>query len=493
MKANFKPLAIAAAVTAASAGYSGAANAAVASNGLGDLAIVPYYTVQADWVTGIHITNTSDLTQVVKFRMRRAEDSLDVLDFNIVLSPRDMWTATIKGDESAMSVESNDNSCVVPFKFLAAGGVAPVQVIEGSQEGYLEIIGMGSTTVSEPVGLASKHVAGTPLSCITVETNFFPETVLGNGTTVGFDPTDKDNDKNPLNGVTSYEDTGNVLKVSYFMRDNASGIEFGSDALHIQDFSDIPMMTHQQFGLERLGSAPEEQVLNGWNFPDLDGSGINGGLRGQYDGLIRPDIGADSVLNDWSYNATTGAATDWVITFPGQYLMFDIFNEDPTVASDYRDIPVIATFRLRDREETAGIPGGLDFSPAPAPDSTLLPNEVNVVTWGPDSTPPVLDSVNSTRVNPAQAGISAATGWAWLEVAATTKRAPAVGGVPGAIVDQSVVNRHTGEIDEVTSVPVPMIGFTAWQRTFTDASKNYGRIIDHSFIVSDGGPVVPST
>jgi hypothetical protein len=486
MKANFKPLAIAAAVTAASAGYTGAANATVADNGLGDLAIIPYYTVQEDWVTGFHITNTSADTVVVKFRLRRAADSADILDFNIVLSPYDMWTATVKGDESAMTIESADKSCVVPVKFNLAGGVAPVTILEGAQEGYIEIFGMGAAPVTSAVGVASKHAAGTPLNCNVVEANFFPETVTSNSTTVGPNPVKLDEIVQ-----TTYADVGNVLKVSYFIRDAGSGIEFGSDAVHIQDFSDIPMMTHQKFGLEQIAQFPVD-ALNGWNFPDLDGSGLNGGLRGQYDGVIRPDLGADFVLNDWSYNATTGAATDWVVTFPGQYLMFDIFNVNPTIPNDYRDIPVIATFNLRDREETAGIPGGLDFSPAPAPDSTLLPNEVNVVSWGPDTIPPVLDSVNSIRVNPAQAGITAATGWAWLRVLATPKFAPTVGGVPGAQVPQSVVNRHTTEVDEVTSIPVPMVGFTAWQRTFADASKNYGRIIEHSFIISDdGGAVTP--
>jgi hypothetical protein len=80
MKQAFKPLGIAAAVAAASAGYVGVANAqdpAVANNALGDLALVPYYTVNGEWITGIHIVNTSASTQVVKFRFRRAADSLD--------------------------------------------------------------------------------------------------------------------------------------------------------------------------------------------------------------------------------------------------------------------------------------------------------------------------------------------------------------------------------------------------------------------------------
>ena len=44
----------------------------LAPNERGDLAPVPYYTVLDEWVTGLHIVNTSARTQVVKLRFRRA-------------------------------------------------------------------------------------------------------------------------------------------------------------------------------------------------------------------------------------------------------------------------------------------------------------------------------------------------------------------------------------------------------------------------------------
>ena len=63
MNATFKPLALATAVAAVSAGYAGVTQAATyGGNNLGDAAIVPYYTVQTGFVSGIHIINTS-LTQ----------------------------------------------------------------------------------------------------------------------------------------------------------------------------------------------------------------------------------------------------------------------------------------------------------------------------------------------------------------------------------------------------------------------------------------------
>ena len=69
---KLRPLALAAALAASCMGLSAVAvvqpTAAPAERG--DLALVPYYTVRGQWVTGIHIVNTSDSTQVVKVRFR---------------------------------------------------------------------------------------------------------------------------------------------------------------------------------------------------------------------------------------------------------------------------------------------------------------------------------------------------------------------------------------------------------------------------------------
>ena len=61
MKTIFKPMALAAAVAAVAAGYTGVTQAQIANNGLGDAAVIPYFTVAEDFVTGVHIINTSDL------------------------------------------------------------------------------------------------------------------------------------------------------------------------------------------------------------------------------------------------------------------------------------------------------------------------------------------------------------------------------------------------------------------------------------------------
>ena len=73
--------------------------------------------------TGMHIINTTDSTQVVKVRLRRGADSKDALDFNLVMSPRDEWTANIGAnpDGDGVIVTTNDNTCTVPA--FPEGGV----------------------------------------------------------------------------------------------------------------------------------------------------------------------------------------------------------------------------------------------------------------------------------------------------------------------------------------------------------------------------------
>ncbi len=146
MKAMFKPLGLAAAVAAVTAGYAGVASAqstARSIGNLGDLAIIPYYSVQGDWVTGVHITNTSDATQVVKLRLRRASDSADSMDFNLILSPKDVWTGSLSDASGNIVMSTDDNSCTAPLREDGRFEM-PFIFRAGAEEGYIEVISMGA-------------------------------------------------------------------------------------------------------------------------------------------------------------------------------------------------------------------------------------------------------------------------------------------------------------------------------------------------------------
>ena len=378
MKVSFKPLSLAVAVSAAAAGYAGSINASshgtVAGNtGLGDAAIVPYYTVRGDWTTGVSIINTSASTQVVKVRLRRATDSMDVLDFNLVLSPEDVWTGylennTAPGVEDQMRFYSDDKSCTVPVMTANADGVpyfaVPAVFSDFAEEGYIEIIGMGAPYVEAyPLAVTALHnkTTGIPASCALLQNNFqryaglnvytpsiaavndatfcpvtVPVSVPSNACSTGT-ATDQgvvNSQQTLMNGlITNYKKPGNFMKVSWFIKDTTTGIEMGDNAVMLADFMDGPSMTNQ------LAQGLVED-LQGYDYPDLNGGAplsaafgpqatmgfpIASASDGQYN-TVRAILGAGSAINDWSKNvqADLSVDTDWVITVPGQYTMLNL-------------------------------------------------------------------------------------------------------------------------------------------------------------------------
>ncbi|MFT6288963.1 MAG: hypothetical protein ACJA09_003729, partial [Alcanivorax sp.] len=344
MNTNFKPLGLVAAVAAATAGYTGVTQAQTfAGTGLGDAAIVPYYTVQGDFVTGVHITNTSDLTQVVKLRLRRASDSMDALDFNIIMSPYDMWTGNVRDVDGEIRIGTSDTSCTAPASVVNDGiAVMPPIFREGAEEGYIEIIGMGSANPLTSVEMytGSLHIPGLgiPVDCAAVESNFFrlattaPRTT--DKSTASFSGVLDDDlthqscsaivtaaiqTANPGYTCTdpvrpqSYGDTGNVLNVTYFVRSAETGTEFGSRAVHLADFADGAMMSNQEILVD--GDVDFFSFL----YPNLDGGSpapFAATGTGRFD-AVRLALGAQTVINEWSTNASNGVSTDWVVTLPG--------------------------------------------------------------------------------------------------------------------------------------------------------------------------------
>ena len=517
MNTNFKPLGLAAAVAAASVGYSGAASSAAsgAINSLGDLVIVPYYTVREGFGTGIHLTNTSDRTQVVKVRLRRGADSMDALDFNIIMSPKDVWTGFLSQEGSDIVLTSQDTSCTAPA-MTNGRFVMPFIYRDNAEEGYIEMIGMGSPVDElQAVAVGAEHTTeGVPFDCAAVRSNFFSQTaglatnptgVIDSVTTTGYTP-NAANDNTGAIVTSMYEDSGDVLKISYFIRDADRGLEFGNDGVHVAGFLDDASITNQQFGIA-------SDDAQGFDYPDLDGGSPTvamtglGALRGKYDDL-RAVLGGVSVINDWSANGDLNVGTDWVITVPGQYTMLDIqayfaaliamaadgnaftyANTDaapdsgadnditdyclPSTVCDNRDIPLTATFDVYDREEQTLIQPGGDLVVSPQLPGevirTLLPAEVNVVSWGVE---PVLDSADAITVTTPDSPY----GWAELSVIGDPTKGAKL------VCDPITPGSCTPVADETL---IPMVGFVAWERSFpANPDANYGRIVEHSYGVS---------
>jgi len=174
-------------------GATGAqAQISVSSNAIGDMLLVPYYTAQAENATLLSITNTDTTNgKAVKVRFRGAANSDDVLDFQVFLSPADVWTANIsKGADGRAVLTTSDKSCTKP-NVLSGTSFLTVRLdpsltgdalANGTREGYVEIITMAnipksatytvttaddtyvgkptSPSTTNPLFTAVKHVSG---------------------------------------------------------------------------------------------------------------------------------------------------------------------------------------------------------------------------------------------------------------------------------------------------------------------------------------------
>jgi len=357
---QFQKLGVAAAVATVAAG---AVAQNVSRSETGDLAIVPYYTVMDGTNTGMHIINTTSSTQVVKVRLRRGTDSKDALDFNLVMSPRDEWTANIgAGGANGVLVTTNDTTCTVP-EFPAGGAPMPATFSEGATEGYVEIIAMAQTaTELEPIAVAAKHAAGTPADCASVRQNFYrvAGTSVGTASVRGTHTSNLTSNAacasagastacgaTGATNLSNYVDSDdNALKVSFMLTDPAGGLEAGDNAVMIEGFADAAMMTNQQplsFGTDGLLNY---DPLN-FELPNLaygayastvtaraaaiDASMTDGSM---WTGVSNA-IDSDAIANDWAAFSTADGTVhaDWVVTLPGQYVMTnpicDIYSSYP--------------------------------------------------------------------------------------------------------------------------------------------------------------------
>ncbi|GHU24458.1 hypothetical protein FACS189488_09150 [Betaproteobacteria bacterium] len=174
-------------------------NVVVSQDHIGLINVVPYYSVQEGNTVALSITNNDRLNgKAVKVRFRGAQWSDDVLDFQVFLSPGDIWTAALtkQGDVAVLNY-AGDTTCTRPQ--LNPGDAVPFHAdtrVAGSAgntlEGYVEIItladippvlhggaapvggeflppgadfGVAGVTHTNPLYTVTKHVGGAQPPC----------------------------------------------------------------------------------------------------------------------------------------------------------------------------------------------------------------------------------------------------------------------------------------------------------------------------------------
>ncbi|MEW8682599.1 MAG: hypothetical protein AB2536_11865 [Candidatus Thiodiazotropha endolucinida] len=119
-------------------------------DGAGQIALLPYYTVNNGFITNLTVTNTTELNKAVKVRFHESRIGADVFDFNVYLAPYDVWNATLRLNTATdlPNLITEDETCTYPDKAILQAGIDfsnsyTATTDEDVTEGYVEIIEMG--------------------------------------------------------------------------------------------------------------------------------------------------------------------------------------------------------------------------------------------------------------------------------------------------------------------------------------------------------------
>jgi len=344
------------AVVAGIAGTVGIANLASAVNlnpdGLGQVLIYPYYTVNSNGAgenlqTLFSDVNTTDQGKAVKVRFVEGYNSREVRDFHVYLSPFDVWTAALfkLPDQEQANLVTNDNSCTVP-RIKGATGNGLGQLPDGrtylpftnarysgtfddggptglsrTREGHFEIIEMGTVTNETEGSLdAITHIAGVPSDCSQVVAAWV-------GVPAGYWITDPNVDIDPPSGG---------LFGSALLLDLSTGVSAGYSADAIDGFI--------RNGVDNLHGVPGDvnPSLIDVGGPTGD-PGTGGGVTAfvfDNGNLIQATYGAavgagrnidavsalfmqNNIFNEYVLGGGAAASTDWVVTFPTKRFYVD--------------------------------------------------------------------------------------------------------------------------------------------------------------------------
>lgn len=129
---------------------------------IGQMLVVPYFSAQGNNDTYLNITNTDTVRgKAVKVRFRGAANSDDVFDFQVMMSPGDMWTAAITRNDAGKAVlRTSDKSCTLPYSLSGTefiltrvdGKLTEEEKVKQVKEGYVEIINMADIPPNAAAG-----------------------------------------------------------------------------------------------------------------------------------------------------------------------------------------------------------------------------------------------------------------------------------------------------------------------------------------------------
>lgn len=157
------------------------------ANGLGEVLIFPYYTVNNDLNTLYSVVNTTSQAKAIKISFHEGDIGLDVLTFHVYLSPHDVWTGALVaqmsdlpghiGEPSVLHI-AFDESCAPYLETFSGQQFLPYVIdvdadpdnrsMQRATEGHLVVIEMGVLT-GQAIAFVDHGNVGVPANCGALE------------------------------------------------------------------------------------------------------------------------------------------------------------------------------------------------------------------------------------------------------------------------------------------------------------------------------------
>ena len=364
----------------------------------GEVLIYPYYTVNGNIETLLSIVNTTTAPKAVKVRFLEGKGSEEVLDFNLYLSPLDVWTGKIQpsdtGDSgSPAQLISVDKSCTVPrlydtvvdpdsgevtyppiavpFRNFEYEGDGAGDELARTREGYFEIIEMGVGYDENPIdntniwedlwGILGNSVhipqsdrsePAIPFDCDALVSAWSlggTSTWIGNS---GYDISE------PTGGLF-----GSVQLIAV-----SSGEEVGVRAAALDHFYD-PVFFDEDLHTSPGNTQPAlDAVFPSVSFLLDDNRFIASDWLTFTTDAVSALMMVEGVLNEYDLNPVLESETSWVVTFPTKWDYVDTGRNPFTSVFGRNGACETIIAGIVDREEQSPLidpPGGPDFSPLP--------------------------------------------------------------------------------------------------------------------------------
>lgn len=476
-------------------------------NGTGQVLVYPYYTVQSAggnaWNTYLSVVNTTTRAKALKVRVLEGKTSAEVLDFNLFLSPNDVWTAAIIPGATATDaarIVTTDVSCTNPvgqmradlggtgepfrnFQYSTGGDALPGTGLDRTREGYVEILEMGTLTGAWATAVTHTS-AGTPANCGVVQ-----------GQTLT--PSSIENPSGGLSGTGTLINVNNGQDAGY----KADALEAWRSASFYTDAGFItPSLADASPATSVVVRAGEIDPVTGASvFIEADRStfvttsGVPAGAR-----AVASVYMHTAVINEYILDTGSASLTDWVITQP----LKRVFVSSTTAAQPYTNVLTASGacetigFTFFNREERSATAAGADFSPLPpagSPNSLCWESNVLSIrngqahTTASTTSSAVLGSVNLTNVNVTS---TFQNGWARLTFTGAGAATLGMGSstTERAFMDSTAAATTVSATAPATFFGLPVTGFMV--RTFRNGNLacgtatcqgNYGSLFKHSY------------